>query len=118
MAATPFKGTLSGVNRKGEPVDIRYSFSDVANVLGTLDDYAAVAGYVVPQSGFRIVDFTLTAAGVDTTNLQFRKNTTDLPTILRGAKLANLTTDVASRIGMLRGKPLEPGATYFIKQLA
>lgn len=106
------------MNGRGDPVDIRLSFSDVANANATLDDYGAVAGFVVPMSGFRIKDFTLSAAGVDTTNIQIVKNTTATPSILRGSKLANLTTDVGSRIGALKDKPLEPGATYFFKQLA
>jgi hypothetical protein len=121
MTATPFKGTLVAHTRRGNvPVNMRFSASDVANALVTWDDLNAIAQLTIPMAsgGYVVDDLNLSAAGVDTTQIQVRKGTADTPSIVRDSLLANATTDAVSRCQGLRGRVLEPGATYFLKQLA
>lgn len=121
MAATPFKGTLALQKvSDGSPVMLRFSGSDVANAFVTFDDLNALAQLTVPQDsgGYRIVDITLSAAGVDTTQLQLRRGTQDTTVILRDSLLANTTTDVGSRTQGVRGSILAPNVTYFLRQIA
>lgn len=121
MAATPFKGTLVCEQvRDGTVVNLRFSGSDVANAFVTFDDLNGIAQLTVPagSGGYRVRDLTLSAAGVDTTQLQVRKQTTDTPVILRDTLLANTTTDAESRCQGLRGKVFQEASYYFLRQLA
>lgn len=121
MAATPFKATLvmHAVNG-GAPRTKRMSFSDVANAMGTFDDIGAIAPLTIPveDGGWVIDDFTLSAAGVDTTQIQLIKGAAALEFFLRDSLLANTTTDVVSRCQGLKGVALTGGSTYLFKQLA
>lgn len=121
MAATPFKGSLVCEEVKtGNVVNLRFSASDVANAFVTWDDLNSIAQLTVPlgSGGYRIRDITLSAAGVDTTQLQVRKQTTDTPSIVRDSLLANTTTDAETRAQGLRGKVLQESSYYFLRQLA
>lgn len=121
MAQTPFKGTLVMRPAVGGPnVNLRFSASDVANALATFDDLGAATNFSVPVSsgGYVVEDIILSAAGVDTTQLQIRKQTADTTIILRDSLLASTTVEAGTRTQGLRGMVFGAGSQYGLKQLA
>lgn len=120
MAATPFKATLvCHAVSDGSPRTKRMSFSDVANAFGTFDDIGAIAPLTIPveDQGWVVDDLTVSAAGVDTSQIQLVKGAAAQEIFLRGSLLANTTTDAVSRCQGFKGMGLSGGSTYLFKQL-
>lgn len=119
MAATPFTITVVLKPRnRGPPITLTGTCSDVANALVTWAETGTTSTFVVPAwtGGVDVDDIQGSAAGVDTTRLQFVVDTVDKPIRLRSALLANLTTSKESRVP--RGVALGPTAAFQMRQLA
>ncbi len=118
MTATPFAGTVraykvpvagyangkpvpmlgrDGKVVKSEPYDLNFTASDVAGAMVIFTDIGAAVTQVTDAGFLWVEDILLSAAGVDTTKIQWRKSQADLPKVHRDSLLANTTTSKESR---------------------
>jgi hypothetical protein len=127
MAATPFTGAIitcyptnPDINKCARGPTIRFNASDVAGASVTFPDISATtAQYPMPTGGLLIDDIILSAAGVDTKALQFKRDVAATDKILRDAVMVEtLSVDKTSRTQGLRGKMLDGGHGYGLIQLA
>lgn len=116
MAATPFKGTMTFRNRKtGQTQREAFTATDVANALvsynSTTNNFVQVRG----NQGeiVDIIDISLSAAGVDTTQMSLIVSGMDT-----GERLldSGLVSTVNNRLP--GGIPIRAGSSVQLKQLA
>lgn len=117
MAATPFKATIVLTDDEDDPVaTYAMSASDVANAF-TTNDQDSLAYVTVPGSSdetYYIDDIFLSAAGVDTTQLELWANGFASTHRLRDAALAS----AANVARIPRSIPVAGGTRLAFKQLA
>lgn len=115
MAATPFKVSVSIVNAKGLPVaTLNQSASDVANAFTTNDaDGLTFVDLPNDQGPLFLGDIFLSAAGVDTTQLELWVNGVASAHRFRDAALAS-----AANVKRVPSVGFNPGRRIAFKQLA
>lgn len=112
MAATPFKGIVTFKGKSGANYSLPISCSDVADAFATWSK-SNQTFYTAPELVW-LTDISLTAAGVDTNNLDLFVNGADV-------NIRYNDTGIKNTVQMPRlpaAIPISPGAMIQFKQTA